>query len=182
MNPKFYYLIFTFCALLFVTSCQQKALVGDVNDRFDVRNMRDSIQLGEYNEIAELKLNLSKDHFLKEVKLMVDSQDTLQSLRVYQMVESGSGWEKLPIAALNEVTGDVIVYLDKNLPAGEHTFLVSIYPKEKSVAPDVRVSFDHFLSDKGRISNSADVEPGIYNIKRIAIPLEMIQEEIDIEG
>ncbi|MBS9525036.1 hypothetical protein KIH41_10645 [Litoribacter ruber] len=182
MYPKFYYLSCIFCALLLATSCQQKALVGESNDRFDVRNVRDSIHLGEYNEIAELKLNLTKDHFLKEVKLNVSSQDTLQSLRVYQMVESGTGLQKLPIAALNEVTGEIVVYLDKDLSAGEHTLVVSIYPKEKSVDQDVRVSFDHILSDKGRINNSADVGPGVYNIKRITIPLEMIQEDIEIEG
>jgi hypothetical protein len=181
MKYHFYPKIIFVSLLLVMTQCQNKLLLGDNDEQFDVRQVNNSLMLGEHNEIAELVLNLSKSHFLKEINLNIASGDTLESLWVYHLLDNEGGMERMPIAAMNEVIGDITIYLDKDLPAGEHKFLISVFPKEASSADDVRVNFNHFTSDKGLINNSRTAETSTYTIKRMELPTDMFTD-LEIEG
>jgi len=127
------------------------------NGRLNVIEYDNPILQGEFNEVAELVLNLNRPQFIKELSFDLTGQDTLESLRVFQMINNGADTEKLPIAAIKDVVGTNIVYLDRQLEAGEHRFLVSVYPKNtQESARNWRINFNHMATDKNRFIVTRD--------------------------
>jgi len=156
MKNNFYIsLSFLVLALIFVQCKSQSDMAH--NGRLNVIEYDNPILQGEFNEVAELVLNLNRPQFIKELSFDLTGQDTLESLRVFQMINNGADTEKLPIAAIKDVVGTNIVYLDRQLEAGEHRFLVSVYPKNtQESARNWRINFNHMATDKNRFIVTRD--------------------------
>jgi hypothetical protein len=150
MKTNIYYSILGLVLIVMLTQCKSQSNVAQ-NGRLNVIEYDNPIMHGEFNEVAELVLNLNRPQFIRELSFDLTGQDTLESLRVFQVMNNQGENEKLPIAAIKDVVGSNVVYLDRQLEAGEHRFLVSVYPKNsQESARNVKINFNHMASEKFR--------------------------------
>ena len=136
-------------SVLLLAHCKSQSDLTQ-NGRLNVINYNNPLVVGEFSEVAELVLNLDRPQFIRELSFDLNSADTLESLRVFQLVNTGADQEKLPIAAIKDVVGSNVVYLDRQLEAGEHRFFVSVFPKDNPSSSNVRINFNHISSDKNK--------------------------------
>jgi len=150
MKNNFYFTLPLVVLSLIFVQCKSQSDVAQ-NGRLNVIEYDTQILGGEFNEVAELVLHLNRPQFIKELSFDLTGQDTLESLRVFQMINNGEDTEKLPIAAIKDVVGTNVVYLDRQLEAGEHRFLVSVYPRNThDSARNWRINFNHMATEKNR--------------------------------
>lgn len=156
MKTNIYFTLLGLAMIVLLSQCKSQSDIAQ-NGRLNVIEYDNPILHGEFNEVAELVLNLNRPQFIRELSFDLTGQDTLESLRVFQVMNNGSDSEKLPIAAIKDVVGSNIVYLDRQLEAGEHRFLVSVYPKSsQESARNVRINFNHMATEKSRYMVTRD--------------------------
>jgi hypothetical protein len=156
MKNNFYLPLSLIIISLVFMQCKSQSDVAQ-NGRLNVIEYDTNIVEGEFNEVAELVLHLNRPQFIRELSFDLTGQDTLESLRVFQMVKNGEESEKLPIAAIKNVVGTNVVYLDRQLGAGEHRFLVSVYPKNsQATSRNWRINFNHMATEKSRYMVTRD--------------------------
>jgi len=156
MKYNIYFSLFSIAMAVMLSQCKTQSDIAQ-NGRLNVIEYDTPLLQGEFNEVAELVLNLKRPQFIRELSFDLAGQDTLESLRVFQMMNNGTEEEKLPIAAIKDVVGSNIVYLDRQLEAGEHRFLVSVYPKSSHRnAQLVRINFNHMSSEKSKYMVTRD--------------------------
>jgi len=156
MKINIYFTFFCIALAVMLSQCKSQSDIAQ-NGRLNVIEYDNPIHQGEFNEVAELVLNLNRPQFIRELSFDLTGQDTLESLRVFQVMNNGDDKEKLPIAAIKDVVGSNVVYLDRQLDAGEHRFLVSVYPKStQESAGIVRINFNHMATEKFRYMVTRD--------------------------
>ncbi|HSJ66268.1 MAG TPA: hypothetical protein VK921_01275 [Anditalea sp.] len=156
MKSTIYYSILGMTLIALLSQCKSQSDIAQ-NGRLNVIEYDNPILHGEFNEVAELVLHLNKPQFIRELSFDLTGQDTLESLRVFQVMKNEGDMEKLPIAAIKDVVGSNIVYLDRQLEAGEHRFLVSVFPKSNQDSANiVRINFNHMATEKSRYMVTRD--------------------------
>lgn len=148
---KWFYLLSSSIVIVFCLSHCRSQADATQNGRLNVIEYNNRVITGEFSEIAELVLTLSQPQFIRELSFDLTTSDTLESLRVFQLLENQGEQTKFPIAAIKDVVGSNVLYLDRQLDAGEHRFYVSVYPKTKEEGMNnVSINFNHMASEKSR--------------------------------
>ncbi|KEO71975.1 hypothetical protein [Anditalea andensis] len=156
MKNTIYHTLLGTALMVLFAQCKGQSDIAQ-NGTLNVIEYDHPILGGEFNEVAELVLQLNKPQFIRELSFDLTGQDTLESLRVIQVVKQEGGDEKLPIAAIKEVIGTNVVFLDRELSAGEHRFLISIYPKaSQEYSTPGRIHFNHMATDKSKYIVTSD--------------------------
>jgi hypothetical protein len=156
MKINIYFSFLCIGMAVMLSHCKTQSDIAQ-NGRLNVIEYDNPILQGEFNDVAELVLILNRPQFIKELSFDLTGQDTLESLRVFQMMNNGTEEEKLPIAAIKDVVGSNVVYLDRQLGAGEHRFLVSVYPKNsQATSRNWRINFNHMATEKSRYMVTRD--------------------------
>jgi len=156
MKRNIYFSLLFIGMAMILFQCKSQSDIAQ-NGRLNVIEYDKPILQGEFNEVAELVLDLKRPQFIRELSFDLTGQDTLESLRVFQMMNNGAEDEKLPIAAIKDVVGSNIIYLDRQLEAGQHRFLVSVYPKNsQESARSVRINFNHMATEKSKYMVTRD--------------------------
>src|SRR5690606_19862083 len=84
------------------------------------------VVIGLDNPVLEVVFETQEEQQLKHIQVSLAGNEAMESIQVRQIV----GEEKVPIAAMMEVTALNTIELNRNLNPGEHRFLISVVPKE----------------------------------------------------
>lgn len=156
MKRLIYPIMASLLTIFVFSQCRTQADVAQ-NGRLSVIEYDNPVVTGEFSEVAELVLNLSQPQFIRELSFDLTTSDTLESLRIFQLMDHEGERKKFPIAAIKDVVGSNVLYIDRQLPAGEHRFFVSVFPKTREEGlNNVRINFNHMASEKSRYMVTRD--------------------------
>src|SRR5690606_12218974 len=84
------------------------------------------VVIGLDNPVLEVDFKSATEQELKHIQISIAGNEAMESIQVRQIV----GEEKVPIAALMEVSSLNTIQINRTLAPGEHRFLISVVPQE----------------------------------------------------
>ena len=127
MKIKTFSLLFlaTLCAsTLFLQCSSPKVVLQTTEGRLIQHNI--PVVIGLDNPVLEVAFESATEQELKHIQVSIAGNEAMESIQVRQIV----GEEKVPIAALMEVSSLNTIQINRTLAPGEHRFLISVVPQE----------------------------------------------------
>ena len=115
----------TLCAsVLFLQCSSPKAVLQTMEGRLIQHYI--PVVIGLDNPVLEVRFKTDTEQELKHIQVSIAGNEAMQSIQVRQIV----GEEKIPVAALMEVSSLNTIQINSRLAPGEHRFLISVVPQE----------------------------------------------------
>ena len=106
------------------------------------------VVIGLDNPVLEVMFETETEQELKHIQVSITGNEAIESIQVRQIV----GEEKVPIAALMEVSTLNTVQINRSLAPGEHRFLISVVPQEgASLLEKLEVGVPEILLENQRV-------------------------------
>jgi sialidase-1 len=106
------------------------------------------VVVGLDNPVLEVRFETDTEQELKHIQVSIAGNEAMESIQVRQIV----GEEKVPIAAMMEVSSLNTIQINRTLPSGSHSFLISVVPEEgASLLEKLEVGVPEVLLENQRV-------------------------------
>lgn len=110
--------------LLFLQCSSPKSIVKTTDGRMIQHFV--PVVIGLDNPVLEVAFETTEEQQLKHIQVSLSGNEGMQSIQVRQII----GEERVPIAAMMEVSSLNTIQINRMLPPGEHRFLISVVPQQ----------------------------------------------------
>src|SRR5690554_6265344 len=137
----------TLCAsLLFLQCSSPKAVLHTTEGRLIQHFI--PVVIGLDNPVLEVMFATETEQEFTHIQVSIAGNEAMESIQVRQIV----GEEKVPIAALVEVSSLNTIQINRTLAPGEHRFLISVVPQEgASLLDKLEVGVPEILLENQRV-------------------------------